>query len=67
MWATGSSPLLPNHTTVLSLLTDVCVWQSPNRFEELFEEMISFLEQTDHWGNTEVELATRGVRVASCL
>ncbi|XP_012670815.1 mitoguardin 1 [Clupea harengus] len=36
--------------------------KSPNRFEELFEEMISFLEQTDHWGNTEVELATRGVK-----
>ncbi|XP_063075021.1 mitoguardin 1 isoform X2 [Engraulis encrasicolus] len=36
--------------------------KSPKRFEEVFEEMISFLEKTDHWGNTEVELATRGVR-----
>lgn len=25
--------------------------------------MISFLEHTEHWENTEVELATRGVRV----
>lgn len=24
--------------------------------------MISFLENTEHWENTEVELATRGVR-----
>lgn len=37
-------------------------FQSPNRFEEVFEEMISFLEHTEHWENTEVELATRGVR-----
>lgn len=36
--------------------------KSPRRFEEVFEEMISFLEQTEHWENTEVELATRGVR-----
>ncbi|KAG5285527.1 hypothetical protein AALO_G00004390 [Alosa alosa] len=36
--------------------------KSPKRFEEVFEEMISFLELTDHWGNTEVELATRGVK-----
>lgn len=36
--------------------------KSPNRFEEVFEEMISFLEQTEHWENTELELATRGVR-----
>uniref|UniRef100_A0A672HS03 Mitoguardin 1 n=1 Tax=Salarias fasciatus TaxID=181472 RepID=A0A672HS03_SALFA len=36
--------------------------KSPKRFEELFEEMISFLEHTEHWENTEVELATRGVR-----
>ncbi|CAN9502999.1 unnamed protein product [Ophioblennius macclurei] len=36
--------------------------KSPRRFEEVFEEMISFLEHTEHWENTEVELATRGVR-----
>lgn len=36
--------------------------KSPHRFEEMFEEMISFLEHTEHWENTEVELATRGVK-----
>lgn len=36
--------------------------KSPKRFEEVFEELVSFLENTDHWENTEVELATRGVR-----
>ncbi|XP_019962928.1 mitoguardin 1 [Paralichthys olivaceus] len=36
--------------------------KSPRRFEEVFEEMICFLEQTEHWENTEVELATRGVK-----
>uniref|UniRef100_A0A8C9WZC7 Mitoguardin 1 n=1 Tax=Sander lucioperca TaxID=283035 RepID=A0A8C9WZC7_SANLU len=36
--------------------------KSPKRFEELFEEMISFLEHTEHWENTELELATRGVK-----
>uniref|UniRef100_A0A8C9VWB7 Mitoguardin 1 n=1 Tax=Scleropages formosus TaxID=113540 RepID=A0A8C9VWB7_SCLFO len=36
--------------------------KSPKRFEEVFEEMMTFLEQTDHWENTEVELATRGVK-----
>lgn len=36
--------------------------KSPKRFEEVFEEMISFLEDTEHWENTEVELATRGVK-----
>ena len=35
--------------------------QNPTRFEEVFEDMISFLEHTEHWENTEVELATRGV------
>ncbi|KAI4891706.1 hypothetical protein NFI96_017540 [Prochilodus magdalenae] len=34
--------------------------KSPKRFEEVFEDMICFLEQTDHWENTEAELATRG-------
>ncbi|XP_075954459.1 mitoguardin 1 isoform X2 [Anarhichas minor] len=36
--------------------------KSPHRFEEVFEEMISFLEHTEHWENTKVELATRGVK-----
>ncbi|KAM9845178.1 mitoguardin 1 [Aulostomus maculatus] len=36
--------------------------KSPKRFEEVFEEMMSFLEHTEHWENTEVELATRGVK-----
>lgn len=38
-------------------------FQSPKRFEEVFEEMISFLEHTEHWENTELELAARGVSV----
>lgn len=36
--------------------------KNPKRFEEVFEEMISFLEHTEHWENTEVELETRGVK-----
>ncbi|XP_067385420.1 mitoguardin 1 isoform X2 [Channa argus] len=36
--------------------------KSPKRFEEVYEEMMSFLEHTEHWENTEVELATRGVK-----
>lgn len=40
--------------------------KSPKRFEEVFEEMISFLEHTEHWENTELELATRGVSVILC-
>ncbi|XP_041134390.1 mitoguardin 1-like isoform X2 [Polyodon spathula] len=36
--------------------------KSPKRFEEVFEEMMDFLEQTDHWENTKLELATRGVK-----
>uniref|UniRef100_A0A8C6TW59 Mitoguardin 1 n=1 Tax=Neogobius melanostomus TaxID=47308 RepID=A0A8C6TW59_9GOBI len=36
--------------------------KSPKRFEDVFEELVAFLENTDHWENTEVELATRGVR-----
>lgn len=39
-----------------------CGLQSPKRFEEVFEEMICFLERTDHWENTENELSSRGVR-----
>ncbi|KAG7456693.1 hypothetical protein MATL_G00238600 [Megalops atlanticus] len=36
--------------------------KNPKRFEEVFEEMMNFLEHTDHWENTELELATRGVK-----
>ncbi|KAM9789219.1 mitoguardin 1 [Neosynchiropus ocellatus] len=36
--------------------------KSPKKFEEVFEEMISFVEQAEHWENTEMELATRGVK-----
>ncbi|XP_067310387.1 mitoguardin 1 [Pseudorasbora parva] len=36
--------------------------KNPKRFEEVFEEMISFMEQTDHWENTETELSARGVK-----
>ncbi|XP_066537225.1 mitoguardin 1 [Hoplias malabaricus] len=36
--------------------------KSPKRFEEVFEDMFCFLEQADHWENTEAELATRGVK-----
>uniref|UniRef100_A0A674IQL2 Mitoguardin 1 n=1 Tax=Terrapene triunguis TaxID=2587831 RepID=A0A674IQL2_9SAUR len=36
--------------------------KNPKKFEEVFDEMIHFLEQTDHWDNTEMELAVRGVK-----
>uniref|UniRef100_H2LEE9 Mitoguardin 1 n=1 Tax=Oryzias latipes TaxID=8090 RepID=H2LEE9_ORYLA len=36
--------------------------KSPKRFEDVFEEMISFLEEAKHWEDTEVELAARGVK-----
>lgn len=36
--------------------------KNPKKFEEVFDEMISFLEQTDHWTNTEMELAAWGVK-----
>ncbi|KAM9792011.1 mitoguardin 1 [Syngnathus typhle] len=36
--------------------------KSPKRFEEVFEEMMCFLEQAEHWENTAGELATRGVK-----
>lgn len=35
--------------------------QNPKKFEDVFDEMIYFLEQTDHWDSTEMELAARGV------
>nr|XP_020824191.1 mitoguardin 1 isoform X2 [Phascolarctos cinereus] len=37
-------------------------FQNPKKFEDVFDEMICFLEQTDHWESTEVELAARGVK-----
>ncbi|XP_066480400.1 mitoguardin 1 [Tiliqua scincoides] len=36
--------------------------KNPKKFEEVFDEMIFFLEQTDHWTNTEMELAAWGVK-----
>uniref|UniRef100_A0A8C8RFK8 Mitoguardin 1 n=1 Tax=Pelusios castaneus TaxID=367368 RepID=A0A8C8RFK8_9SAUR len=36
--------------------------KNPKKFEEVFDEMIHFLEQTDHWDNTEMELSARGVK-----
>ncbi|XP_062993257.1 mitoguardin 1 [Elgaria multicarinata webbii] len=36
--------------------------KNPKKFEEVFDDMISFLEQTDHWANTEIELAACGVK-----
>ncbi|XP_051555423.1 mitoguardin 1-like isoform X2 [Myxocyprinus asiaticus] len=36
--------------------------KSPKRFEEVFEEMICFLDQANHWENTEIELSSRGVK-----
>ncbi|XP_034874112.1 mitoguardin 1 isoform X2 [Mirounga leonina] len=37
-------------------------FQNPKKFEDVFDEMIYFLEQTDHWDSTEMELAARGVK-----
>ncbi|XP_067845959.1 mitoguardin 1 [Heptranchias perlo] len=36
--------------------------KNPKRFEEVFEEMMYFLQQTDHWEMTQRELAARGVK-----
>uniref|UniRef100_A0A8B9IS74 Mitoguardin 1 n=1 Tax=Amazona collaria TaxID=241587 RepID=A0A8B9IS74_9PSIT len=36
--------------------------KNPKKFEDVFDEMIYFLEQTDHWDNTEMELAATGVK-----
>uniref|UniRef100_A0A671N135 Mitoguardin-1-like n=1 Tax=Sinocyclocheilus anshuiensis TaxID=1608454 RepID=A0A671N135_9TELE len=44
------------------ILSSIIVKGSPTRFEEVFEEMICFLEQTEHWENTEMELSARGVK-----
>ncbi|XP_062353310.1 mitoguardin 1 isoform X3 [Cinclus cinclus] len=40
--------------------------KNPKKFEDVFDEMIYFLEQTDHWDNTEMELAARGAVASSC-
>uniref|UniRef100_A0A3P8ZPN7 Mitoguardin 1 n=1 Tax=Esox lucius TaxID=8010 RepID=A0A3P8ZPN7_ESOLU len=45
-----------------SIILKACKVGRPKRFEEVFEEMIVFLEHQEHWQNTEVELATRGVK-----
>uniref|UniRef100_A0A8C6VBW4 Mitoguardin 1 n=1 Tax=Naja naja TaxID=35670 RepID=A0A8C6VBW4_NAJNA len=37
-------------------------FQNPKKFEEVFDEMISFLEQADQWIHTEMELAAYGVK-----
>lgn len=44
-----------------SSLNIIVFLQSPKRFEDVFEEMISFLEEAEHWEDTEMELAARGV------
>ncbi|XP_051868775.1 mitoguardin 1 isoform X2 [Pristis pectinata] len=36
--------------------------KNPKRFAEVFEEMMFFLQQTDHWDTTQQELASRGVK-----
>ncbi|XP_014643775.1 PREDICTED: protein FAM73A isoform X4 [Ceratotherium simum simum] len=36
--------------------------ENPKKFEDVFDEMIYFLEQTDHWDSTEMELAAKGVK-----
>ncbi|XP_039212603.1 mitoguardin 1 [Crotalus tigris] len=36
--------------------------KNPKKFEEVFDEMISFLEQADQWIHTEMELAAYGVK-----
>ncbi|KAM7097481.1 mitoguardin 1 isoform 1-T3 [Molossus nigricans] len=36
--------------------------KNPKKFEDVFDEMIYFLEQTDHWDSTEMELAAKGVK-----
>ncbi|GCC19703.1 hypothetical protein chiPu_0018475 [Chiloscyllium punctatum] len=36
--------------------------KNPKRFEAVYEEMMYFLQQTDHWEMTQRELAARGVK-----
>ncbi|KAM3841920.1 mitoguardin 1 isoform 3-T6 [Vipera latastei] len=40
--------------------------KNPKKFEEVFDEMISFLEQADQWIHTEMELAAYGAVASSC-
>ncbi|XP_060058180.1 mitoguardin 1 isoform X3 [Erinaceus europaeus] len=40
--------------------------KNPKKFEDVFDEMIYFLEQTDHWDSIEMELAARGAVASSC-
>ncbi|KAM9130598.1 mitoguardin 1 isoform 3-T3 [Pangshura tecta] len=53
--------LAENGRKILSALI-VRARKNPKKFEEVFDEMIHFLEQTDHWDNTEMELVARGVK-----
>lgn len=48
---------------VIKLYLDYTMFslQNPKKFQDVFDEMIYFLEQTDHWDSTEMELAARGV------
>ncbi|XP_057713295.1 mitoguardin 1 [Corythoichthys intestinalis] len=67
-----ASQLILRERTTRSFLADtgkkilssiiVKAQKSPKRFEEVFEEMMCFLEQAEHWENTALELATRGVK-----
>ncbi|XP_030062897.1 mitoguardin 1 [Microcaecilia unicolor] len=36
--------------------------KNPKKFEDIFDEMIYFLEQKDHWESTKIELFARGVK-----
>ncbi|XP_005998986.1 mitoguardin 1 isoform X1 [Latimeria chalumnae] len=36
--------------------------KNPKRFEAVFDEMMLFLEQTDHWDDIQIELSSRGVK-----
>ncbi|XP_029474754.1 mitoguardin 1 isoform X2 [Rhinatrema bivittatum] len=36
--------------------------KNPKKFEDVFDEMLYFLEQKDHWDNTKMELFARGVK-----
>ncbi|KAM9130599.1 mitoguardin 1 isoform 4-T4 [Pangshura tecta] len=57
--------LAENGRKILSALI-VRARKNPKKFEEVFDEMIHFLEQTDHWDNTEMELVARGAVASSC-
>ncbi|XP_034039275.1 mitoguardin 1 [Thalassophryne amazonica] len=53
--------LVKTGKTILSSII-VKAQKNPTYFEEAFEKMVSFLEHTEHWEDTEVELATIGVK-----